>query len=69
MTPVPTIDHIFLVSTCQKSGDSGNFSITGVGLVKIDDVPDRGEILHETNQSIFTADRKERTSALTFLYW
>jgi hypothetical protein len=57
-----------MFSTCQKSGDSGNFSITGVGLVKIDDVPDRGEILYEQISRFFTADRKERTSALTFLY-
>lgn len=39
-----------IFSKCQKSSDSSNFSITGVGLVKIDDIPDRGEILHETNQ-------------------
>ena len=31
---------------------SGNFGVAGIGLVEIDDAPDSGEVLHETNRSL-----------------
>jgi len=53
-------------------GDSDSLGEAGLGLLKVDDVPDCGKVLHEgTNYEISRQQSIARglTSALTFLYW
>lgn len=45
------------LSKTSKIDNSGNFSVAGVGLVKVNDAPDRGEVLVKQIDHFFTADK------------